>query len=58
MGQQVKATVQLAGGVPPGQAAADELAGFLRTRIARFKVPRRITFPGSARPPANSPSTD
>jgi fatty-acyl-CoA synthase len=44
MGQQVKAFVQLTDGVPADQAAADELAGFLRTRIARFKVPRRFSF--------------
>ncbi|MGA2829595.1 MAG: AMP-binding protein [Streptosporangiaceae bacterium] len=47
MGQQIKAFVQLAEGVPADQAAADELAGFLRTRIARFKVPRRFSFVGS-----------
>ena len=44
MGQLVKAFVQLAGGVPASQAAADELAAFLRTRIARFKVPRSFAF--------------
>ena len=27
-----------------GQAVADELAADLRTRIARFKVPRRFAF--------------
>ena len=47
MGQQVKGFVQLADGVPGGQAVADELAGFLRTRIARFKVPRRFSFVAS-----------
>ena len=47
MGQQVKGFVQLADGVAGGQAAADELASFLRTRIARFKVPRRFSFVAS-----------
>ena len=44
MGQQVQAFVQPADGVPPSQAVADELAADLRSRIARFKVPRRFAF--------------
>ncbi len=44
MGQQVQAFVQLADGAPPSQAVADELAADLRSRIARFKVPRRFAF--------------
>ena len=44
MVQLVKAFVQLAGGMPASQAAADELAAFLCARIARFKVPRSFAF--------------
>jgi fatty-acyl-CoA synthase len=44
MGQQVQAFVQLADGVSPSQAVADELAADLRSRIAWFKVPRRFAF--------------
>jgi fatty-acyl-CoA synthase len=42
--QQAQAFVQLADGAPPSQAVADELAADPRSRIARFKVPRRFAF--------------
>ncbi|WP_181783103.1 acyl-CoA synthetase [Pseudonocardia pini] len=44
MGEQVVAVVQPAEGAEPGEALAAELTGFLRERIAHYKVPRRIDF--------------
>jgi long-chain acyl-CoA synthetase len=44
MGELVKAVVQPAPGVEPGPALEQELLGFLRERIARYKVPRSIDF--------------
>ncbi|CAN5792008.1 acyl-CoA synthetase [soil metagenome] len=44
MGEQVKAVVQLAPGVAPSEALADELMDYARDRIARYKVPRSVDF--------------
>lgn len=44
LGEEVKAVVQLAGGVVPGQAVAAELIRFCRDRLAHFKAPRSIDF--------------
>jgi fatty-acyl-CoA synthase len=44
MGEVVKAVVELAPGEIPSEALADELLAFLRTRIARFMVPRLLEF--------------
>jgi fatty-acyl-CoA synthase len=44
MGEQVKAIVELAPGVAPSDALAEELLAYLRTRVARYMVPRSIDF--------------
>ncbi len=44
MGEQVKAVVLPAPGVPAGPDLERELIDFLRARIAHFKVPRSIDF--------------
>jgi fatty-acyl-CoA synthase len=44
MGEQVKAVVQPAPGVAAGPELEGELLGFLRERIAHYKVPRSIDF--------------
>jgi long-chain acyl-CoA synthetase len=44
MGEQVKAIVEPAPGVAPSQALADQLLAYLRTRVARYMVPRSIDF--------------
>jgi long-chain acyl-CoA synthetase len=43
-GEEVVAVVELADGVTPTPDLADELRRHCRTRIARFKVPRRVEF--------------
>jgi len=43
-GEQVKAAVELAPGVAPSPALADELLAFARARLAAYKVPRSIDF--------------
>jgi fatty-acyl-CoA synthase len=43
-GEQVKAVVEPAPGVRPGPELEAELIGFLRERIAHFKVPRSVDF--------------
>ena len=43
-GEEVLAVVELAPGVAPSSALADELAAFARARLAHFKCPRRIDF--------------
>jgi long-chain acyl-CoA synthetase len=47
MGEQVKAVVQPAAGVPAGPELAGELIAYLRERIAHYKVPRSIDFADS-----------
>lgn len=44
MGESVVAVVQPAQGSSPGAELAEELRGFLRDRIAHYKVPRRVEF--------------
>jgi acyl-CoA synthetase (AMP-forming)/AMP-acid ligase II len=44
MGEQVKAAVQVADGVPADAALAAELIAYTRDRIAHFKCPRSIDF--------------
>ncbi|MGF6882619.1 long-chain acyl-CoA synthetase [Nocardia sp. GAS34] len=44
MGQSVRAFVQAAADAAPGSELAAELTGFLRERIAHFKVPREFEF--------------
>lgn len=44
LGEEVKAYVQLAAGVEPSAATAAEVAAFAGSRLARFKVPRRVEF--------------
>ncbi len=44
MGEQVKAVVQPADGIEPSPELAAELLGFLRERIAHFKVPKSVDF--------------
>ena len=44
MGEQVKAVVQPADGVVPSAELEAELLGFLRERIAHFKVPKSVDF--------------
>lgn len=46
MGETVVAVVRPADDATPGDALAEELTGFLRERIAGYKVPRRIDFTG------------
>ena len=43
-GEQVKAAVELAPGHVPGDALAEQLRGFVRARLAGYKVPRSIDF--------------
>jgi fatty-acyl-CoA synthase len=53
MGEAVQAIVQPAPGVPAGPDLAAELRGYLRDRIAHYKVPRGIDFaPQLPRTPA------
>jgi fatty-acyl-CoA synthase len=44
MGEEVKAVVQLAPGVTPGEAVAAELLAFLEDKIAAYMRPRSIDF--------------
>jgi acyl-CoA synthetase (AMP-forming)/AMP-acid ligase II len=44
MGEQVCAVVQVAPGVTPSEDLAAELKDFVRSRIARYKVPRVVDF--------------
>jgi long-chain acyl-CoA synthetase len=43
-GEQVKAIVELTGGVTPTEELADELIAFCRARLAGFKCPRSVEF--------------
>jgi fatty-acyl-CoA synthase len=44
MGEQVKAIVEPAPGVVPSDALAQALLAYLRTRVARYMLPRSIDF--------------
>jgi long-chain acyl-CoA synthetase len=44
MGELVQAVVQLADGVEPSEALAQELRDFAREQLASYKVPRRLDF--------------
>jgi fatty-acyl-CoA synthase len=44
MGEQVKAIVEAAPGVPTGAELEQELIGYIRDRIAHYKAPRSIDF--------------
>ncbi len=44
MGEQVKAVVQLRDGVTPSDELAEEIIGYVRERIARYKAPRSVDF--------------
>jgi long-chain acyl-CoA synthetase len=43
-GEEIKAVVQPAPGVTPGDALTTELFAFLTGRLARFKLPRTIDY--------------
>ena len=43
-GEEIKAVVQPAEGVKPGEELATELIEFARRRLAGFKVPRTVDF--------------
>ncbi len=45
-GEQVKAVVQLADGVEPGDAVADRLIAHCREQLAGYKAPRSVDFVG------------
>jgi long-chain acyl-CoA synthetase len=44
MGEQVKAVVQLRDGIKPTDELAEEIIGYVRDRIARYKTPRSVEF--------------
>ena len=44
LGQAAMAIVELAPGVPPGAATAEDLLGFVRTRLGPVKTPKRLVF--------------
>ena len=44
LGEEVKAVVEPADGTEPDAALADELTAFLKTRVARYMVPKSIDF--------------
>jgi long-chain acyl-CoA synthetase len=43
-GEEVKAIVQAAPGVPPGKALEAELVAFCAGKLAKFKIPRSFDF--------------
>ncbi|SDG64635.1 long-chain acyl-CoA synthetase [Lentzea fradiae] len=43
-GEEIKAVVQPADGVEPDDALTEELLEFARTRLAKFKLPRTISY--------------
>ncbi|MEM9404797.1 MAG: AMP-binding protein [Acidobacteriota bacterium] len=43
-GEEVKAVVEVAPGVEPGQDLADELVGYCRQHLAGYKAPKSIDF--------------
>ena len=44
MGEEVKAIIEPAPGVPPSEALAAELIAFTRDKVARYMVPKSIDF--------------
>jgi fatty-acyl-CoA synthase len=44
MGEEVKAIIELAPGVAPSSALAEELLAFLRDKVARYMLPRSVDF--------------
>ena len=44
MGEHVKAVVQLREGITPSDELAEEIIGYVRDRIAHYKVPRSVDF--------------
>ena len=44
MGEAVKAIVELVAGVQPDDQLAEELLDFVRTKVARYMVPRSLDF--------------
>jgi long-chain acyl-CoA synthetase len=43
-GEEIKAVVQPADGIPPGDELTEELLTYARTRLARFKLPRSVDY--------------
>jgi len=43
-GEEIKAVIEPAAGVEPGEALADEILSWAATRLARFKLPKSIDF--------------
>ncbi|HEX8864980.1 MAG TPA: acyl-CoA synthetase, partial [Lentzea sp.] len=43
-GEEIKAVVQPADGVEPSDELSEELLEFARTRLAKFKLPRTISY--------------
>lgn len=43
-GEEIKAVVQPAAGIAPGDALTDELLAFAADRLAKFKIPRTIEY--------------
>jgi long-chain acyl-CoA synthetase len=43
-GEEIKAVVQPADGVEPGDALTAEILDYARTRLAKFKLPKTITY--------------
>ncbi|POM14059.1 long-chain-fatty-acid--CoA ligase [Burkholderia cepacia] len=44
MGEEVKAVIELADGIMPSAAVADELIAYCKSRVARYMVPRSVEF--------------
>jgi long-chain acyl-CoA synthetase len=43
-GEEIKAVIEPAPGVEPGPELTDDLLAFLRSRLAKFKIPKSIDF--------------
>ena len=43
-GEQIKAVIELAPGVEPSDALAEEILEYLRPRLAKYKWPKTIDF--------------
>jgi long-chain acyl-CoA synthetase len=43
-GEEVKAVIEPAPGVDPGDALAEEILSFSRDQLAKFKMPKSIDF--------------
>jgi long-chain acyl-CoA synthetase len=43
-GEEIKAVIEPAAGVEPSDALTEELLGFARERLAKFKIPRSIDY--------------